>query len=131
MMCVSSQSSLHMSQAKYHQMLGKAPFPLLSQERLNKQWTSDCFPAQTESDRTKKNVNMHYLYNRKTLHSYRISRSHGLQHWRHELEVVLTRLKHSLSFTCRVKSAIAVAKRMSNITLIFRLPERTCPFSLS
>lgn len=62
MMCVSTQSSHHMTHAHVHKMLGnKAPFPLVSQEQLNKQGAGACFPAQTESDRTKTKVNMHYL----------------------------------------------------------------------
>lgn len=47
--------------AQCHKMLGKARFPPLSQERLSKQRVGGCFPAQSESDRTKKNVNVHYL----------------------------------------------------------------------
>lgn len=47
--------------ARCHNMLGKARFPPLSQERLSKQRVGGCFPARSESDRTKKNVNMHYL----------------------------------------------------------------------
>lgn len=54
MMCVYNQSSLYMTHAQRHKMLGKAPFPLLSQKRFNKQWASGRFPAPTESDRTKK-----------------------------------------------------------------------------
>lgn len=38
-----------------------ALLPLLPRERLNKLGARRCFPARTESDRTKKNVNMHYL----------------------------------------------------------------------
>lgn len=58
----SAQSARRLTYSQCHKTLGKAVFPLLSQERLNKQGASGCFPAQTESDRTKKNVNMHYLY---------------------------------------------------------------------
>lgn len=63
---VSDQTLLLDSCTRSLKMLSKAELPLLSQEWLNKQTTTGCFPAQTESDRTKKYVNMHYLHRQET-----------------------------------------------------------------
>lgn len=66
MLCVSNQSSLHMTHAQRTQDVrqgsaSSAVAGTVIKKKRKKGGACRCFPAQTESDRTKKNVNMHYL----------------------------------------------------------------------